>query len=787
MPRKRKRGSLTVKRKYHYITSEQPKEENHVASEPLVNIKATTDSSTQSESENVQFTSDHSYAIDEDSTYELDSFQETKNDKPEADAVILKANFPFYLLLTLLCEEASLLPTQATTKEEHVSPGKNLQAYESGELSVNGLLRKCNPGLQADDESPSIPKAESQGKKSSGADNVPSMLIKHDDLGVEESLEAEELIVAGTSLRGFTIDEGLVQVTHELFGNASNAVLLNRQKNDFFSSSVGISQVTSFKYFGGLLSTDYRLFKSIVVSILLYDCKTWTLHADTERRMQTFHNKCLRRLLRISFTEQKTIKRLTRESNYSWPTRAPTGDRQTTKGSRRGQNSPTPGNHVIQLIGTIFELNSHIKETNVLTKLHENWAKNVTSRVFTCFHYIHIEKNAPPTGSLVFSPIWTIFEVVQDINKTYVLTNFHENWAKIVTSRVFTSFTLDRDFIGTKLLTKFHEDWTINVASSVYEQMWTDGRTNDGQRPVTKAHLSNQVKTQLNNTSALKMIVDGFLLQDFRNPGVCGSSPVEADSSDSNDMNQLENDPMSANKPSHMPSLPSHRPSLSGATLSAKVKLYVASSGTTLSAKTSLLIGPLSYVWPSGATLSAKVKLYVASSGTTLLAKTSLLTRPLKLSYTSLLTGPSGATMTSLLIGPVESGATLSAKVKLYVASSVATLSAKVKLYVASAQFTFSQAQFIKLYVASAQFTFSQAQFIKLYVASSVILPKLGKLIGTNVLTKFHEDWTVLFQPYLLVHIIRKHIQIKFHKLRIFDLKCEKTALPLGGHVFLNE
>ncbi|KAH3859951.1 hypothetical protein DPMN_102772 [Dreissena polymorpha] len=87
MPRKRKRGSLTVKRKYHYITSEQPKEENHVACEPLVNIKATTDSSTQSESENVQFTSDHSYAIDEDSTYELDSFQETNNDKPEADVM----------------------------------------------------------------------------------------------------------------------------------------------------------------------------------------------------------------------------------------------------------------------------------------------------------------------------------------------------------------------------------------------------------------------------------------------------------------------------------------------------------------------------------------------------------------------------------------------------------------------------------------------------------------------------------------------------------------------------
>ncbi|KAH3872621.1 hypothetical protein DPMN_035840 [Dreissena polymorpha] len=51
----------------------------------------------------------------------------------------------------------------------------------------------------------------------------------------------------------------------------------------------------------------------------------------------------------------------------------------------------------------LFELNSRIKETNVLTKFHENWAENVTSRVFTCFHYMHIEKNAPSTGGHVFS------------------------------------------------------------------------------------------------------------------------------------------------------------------------------------------------------------------------------------------------------------------------------------------------------------------------------------------------------------------------------------------------
>ncbi|KAH3853385.1 hypothetical protein DPMN_095908 [Dreissena polymorpha] len=115
------------------------------------------------------------------------------------------------------------------------------------------------------------------------------------------------------------------------------------------------------------------------------------------------------------------------------------------------ENCPTPPGshfhddwakiHVIQLTRTIFKLNSHIKETNILTKFHEHWAKNVTSRVFTCFHYIHTEKNAPPTGSHFFSPIWTIFELVQDINKTNILTNCHDDWAKIVNSRVFTRKT----------------------------------------------------------------------------------------------------------------------------------------------------------------------------------------------------------------------------------------------------------------------------------------------------------------------------------------------------------
>ncbi|KAH3721757.1 hypothetical protein DPMN_064705 [Dreissena polymorpha] len=141
-------------------------------------------------------------------------------------------------------------------------------------------------------------------------------------------------------------------------------------------------------------------------------------------------------------------------------------------------------NNVTSRVFTSFFYYINRHETNFLTKFHENWAKNVTTRVFTCFHVIHKEKNAPPTGVHVFSPIWTIFNL-GDIIKTNVLTNFHDDWAKIVTSRMFTrktatptgghvfqrtrtTFKLNQHIIKANILTKFHENWAKNVTSRVF-------------------------------------------------------------------------------------------------------------------------------------------------------------------------------------------------------------------------------------------------------------------------------------------------------------------------------
>ncbi|KAH3797640.1 hypothetical protein DPMN_151224 [Dreissena polymorpha] len=119
----------------------------------------------------------------------------------------------------------------------------------------------------------------------------------------------------------------------------------------------------------------------------------------------------------------------------------------TVNVASRVKNAPPLGNH-----------------TNLLTKFHEVWTINVASRVLTSrlkknapplmamknvpppwwpyiirmnflteFHEdrtinVDLEKNALPLGSHVFQANVTIFELIQDINKTNLLTIFHDDW-----------------------------------------------------------------------------------------------------------------------------------------------------------------------------------------------------------------------------------------------------------------------------------------------------------------------------------------------------------------------
>jgi exonuclease III len=54
------------------------------------------------------------------------------------------------------------------------------------------------------------------------------------------------------------------------------------------------------------LATKLRLYRALVKTIVLYGCETWTLLVATEKKLQAFENKCMRRLLRISYLDHKT-------------------------------------------------------------------------------------------------------------------------------------------------------------------------------------------------------------------------------------------------------------------------------------------------------------------------------------------------------------------------------------------------------------------------------------------------------------------------------------------------
>ena len=54
------------------------------------------------------------------------------------------------------------------------------------------------------------------------------------------------------------------------------------------------------------LSSKIRLMRSLVTSIFLYACESWTLTAELQRRIQAMEMRCYRKILRISYNNHVT-------------------------------------------------------------------------------------------------------------------------------------------------------------------------------------------------------------------------------------------------------------------------------------------------------------------------------------------------------------------------------------------------------------------------------------------------------------------------------------------------
>ena len=72
-------------------------------------------------------------------------------------------------------------------------------------------------------------------------------------------------------------------------------------KVQFLSSAVSSPQRAFTLHYPS--SSKIRLNSSLVMSIFLYACESWTLRADTERRIRAVEMRCLRKLLGITYRD----------------------------------------------------------------------------------------------------------------------------------------------------------------------------------------------------------------------------------------------------------------------------------------------------------------------------------------------------------------------------------------------------------------------------------------------------------------------------------------------------
>ena len=61
------------------------------------------------------------------------------------------------------------------------------------------------------------------------------------------------------------------------------------------------------------LGSKVKLMRSLVISIFLYACESWTLTAELEKRTQAFEIRCYRRLLNISYKDHVTNEEVRRK------------------------------------------------------------------------------------------------------------------------------------------------------------------------------------------------------------------------------------------------------------------------------------------------------------------------------------------------------------------------------------------------------------------------------------------------------------------------------------------
>ena len=183
---------------------------------------------------------------------------------------------------------------------------------------------------------------EHDGKVSIGGRNITNLRFADDiDALAEEEQELEALVESVDK----TCTRYKMEISSEKTKLMTNSAVGIQREIKVKGQRLGT--ITSFKYLGAVVSDDgskpevlsriaqataaltklkpigrdnnisfgskLKLMRSLVTSIFLYACESWTLTAELEKRTQAFEMRCYRRLLNISYKDHVTNEEVRRK------------------------------------------------------------------------------------------------------------------------------------------------------------------------------------------------------------------------------------------------------------------------------------------------------------------------------------------------------------------------------------------------------------------------------------------------------------------------------------------
>ena len=183
---------------------------------------------------------------------------------------------------------------------------------------------------------------EHDGKVSIGGRNITNLRFADDiDAQAEEEQELGLVECLDKTCTRYKMEISAEKT--KLITNSADGI-----KREIRVKGQKVGTVTSFKYLGAVVSDDgskpevlsriaqataaltklkpiwrdnnislgskVKLMRSLVISIFLYACESWTLTAELEKRTQAFEMRCYRRLLNISYKTMLPMRRFAERS-----------------------------------------------------------------------------------------------------------------------------------------------------------------------------------------------------------------------------------------------------------------------------------------------------------------------------------------------------------------------------------------------------------------------------------------------------------------------------------------